>query len=50
MHFAGEDITRLVDAARSRRCNIAYVPENMGIFSDLTVRENMLLAARSAAK
>jgi branched-chain amino acid transport system ATP-binding protein len=27
---------------------IAYVPENMGIFSDLTVRENLLLAARSA--
>ena len=28
--------------------DIAYVPENMGIFSDLTVKENMLLAARSA--
>ena len=27
---------------------IAYVPENMGIFADLTVRENMLLAARAA--
>ena len=27
---------------------IAYVPESMGIFSDLTVRDNMLLAARSA--
>jgi branched-chain amino acid transport system ATP-binding protein len=27
---------------------IAYVPENMGIFGDLTVRENMLVAARSA--
>ena len=27
---------------------IAYVPEAMGIFSDLTVRENMLLAARNA--
>jgi branched-chain amino acid transport system ATP-binding protein len=27
---------------------IAYVPENMGIFADLTVAENMLLAARSA--
>jgi len=27
---------------------IAYVPESMGIFSDLTVRENMLLAARGA--
>ena len=27
---------------------IAYVPENMGIFGDLTVRENLLLAARRA--
>jgi branched-chain amino acid transport system ATP-binding protein len=27
---------------------IGYVPENMGIFSDLTVRENMLLASRRA--
>ena len=27
---------------------IAYVPENMGIFSDLSVRENLLLAARKA--
>ena len=27
---------------------IAYVPENMGIFADLSVAENMLLAARSA--
>jgi branched-chain amino acid transport system ATP-binding protein len=29
---------------------IAYVPENMGIFSDLTVRENLLLAARAARR
>jgi branched-chain amino acid transport system ATP-binding protein len=28
---------------------IAYVPENMGIFADLTVKENMLLAARKAS-
>ena len=27
---------------------IAYVPENMGIFTDLTVQENMVLAARNA--
>jgi branched-chain amino acid transport system ATP-binding protein len=27
---------------------IAYVPENMGIFADLSVAENMLLAARGA--
>ena len=30
--------------------DIAYVPENMGIFSDLTVKENMLLAARHAKR
>jgi branched-chain amino acid transport system ATP-binding protein len=29
---------------------IAYVPENMGIFADLTVKENMLLAARQAKR
>jgi len=27
---------------------VAYVPESMGIFTDLTVKENMLLAARAA--
>ena len=27
---------------------IAYVPESMGIFTDLTVQENMVLAARAA--
>jgi branched-chain amino acid transport system ATP-binding protein len=30
------------------RLGIAYVPESMGIFADLTVRENLLLAARHA--
>ena len=29
---------------------IAYVPETMGIFSDLSVKENMLLAARGAKR
>lgn len=29
---------------------IAYVPENMGIFADLSVRENLLLAARQARR
>jgi branched-chain amino acid transport system ATP-binding protein len=45
--FDGEDITQLNTPAIAQK-NIAYVPENMGIFSDLTVKENMLLAARSA--
>ena len=30
------------------QAGIAYVPETMGIFSDLTVQENMVLAARAA--
>lgn len=30
------------------RLGIAYVPETMGIFADLTVQENMVLAARGA--
>ena len=46
--FKGEDITALNTPAIAQK-NIAYVPENMGIFADLTVKENMLLAARQAA-
>ena len=45
--FGAEDITALNTPAIAQK-NIAYVPENMGIFADLTVKENMLLAARSA--
>jgi branched-chain amino acid transport system ATP-binding protein len=30
------------------RAGLAYVPESMGIFSDLTVQENMVRAARAA--
>ena len=45
--LGGEDITALPTPAIAQK-NIAYVPENMGIFADLTVQENMLLAARSA--
>ena len=29
------------------RAGIAYVPETMGVFADLTVRENMILAAQT---
>jgi branched-chain amino acid transport system ATP-binding protein len=47
VQFAGRDITRL-PTPQIAELGIAYVPENMGIFSDLTVKENMLLAARSA--
>ena len=43
----GQDITQrpTPDIAQS---GVAYVPESMGIFSDLSVKENMLLAARGA--
>ncbi|MCB1332655.1 MAG: ABC transporter ATP-binding protein [Roseivivax sp.] len=44
--FDGADITRLPVPARAR-AGIGFVPEDMGIFSDLTVEENMVLAAAS---
>ncbi|MBG9387474.1 ABC transporter ATP-binding protein [Caenimonas aquaedulcis] len=47
IEFNGTDITALA-TPQIASMNVAYVPENMGIFSDLTVRENMLLAARGA--
>ena len=45
--FEGENIGLLATPDIAQR-GIAYVPENMGIFSDLTVAENMILAARNA--
>ena len=44
--FDGRDITAMAtpDIAQA---GIAYVPETMAVFSDLTVRENLYLAARS---
>ena len=45
----GQDLTQLPTPSIAG-LNIAYVPENMGIFSDLTVKENMLLAARHAKR
>ncbi|MEO7254836.1 MAG: ABC transporter ATP-binding protein [Casimicrobium sp.] len=47
--FDGEDITA-AETPHIANLDIAYVPENMGIFSDLTVKENMLLAARGARR
>jgi branched-chain amino acid transport system ATP-binding protein len=47
--FDGRDIARL-STPEVAQLGIAYVPENMGIFADLTVRENMLLAARAARR
>ncbi|QDG75876.1 ABC transporter ATP-binding protein [Labrenzia sp. PHM005] len=48
IHFADHDITKLDTPSVSRR-GIAFVPEDMGIFTDLTVEENMILAAASGA-
>jgi len=46
IRFDGQDITKnsTPDIARA---GIGYVPESMAIFTDLTVRENIVLAARS---
>jgi branched-chain amino acid transport system ATP-binding protein len=45
--LAGQDITAM-PTPQIAGLGVAYVPETMGIFADLTVRENMLLAARGA--
>jgi branched-chain amino acid transport system ATP-binding protein len=47
--FNGKDLTPLA-TPQIAALNVAYVPENMGIFADLTVKENMLLAARWAKR
>ena len=49
VRFGEREITRLA-TPEIASLGIAYVPENMGIFSDLSVKENMLLAARSARR
>src|SRR5450830_1724940 len=49
VRFEERDITALM-TPEIAALSIAYVPENMGIFSDLTVKENMLLAARQARR
>ena len=49
IRFGGEDLVPLATPEVAQR-GIAYVPENMGIFADLTVAENLLLASRSARR
>ncbi|WP_370162614.1 ABC transporter ATP-binding protein [Limimaricola soesokkakensis] len=44
--FDGQDITKMPTPAIARM-GLGFVPEDMGIFSDLTVEENMTLAAAS---
>lgn len=48
IRFDGQDITALPTPSIAR-AGIGFVPEDMGIFSDLTVEENMILAAVSGA-
>ena len=47
LRFNGQGLNALATPDIAAR-GIAYVPENMGIFTDLTVRENIVLAARNA--
>ena len=47
VRFRGRAIEALATPAIAAQ-GIAYVPENMGIFTDLTVKENFVLAARAA--
>ena len=46
IHFESADITQRETPAIAN-LGIAYVPESMGIFAGLTVRENLVLAARN---
>ena len=46
IRFESDDITQR-DTPAIANLGIAYVPESMGIFAGLTVRENLVLAARS---
>lgn len=46
IHFDGQEITNLPTPSRAR-LGLGFVPEDMGIFTDLTVEENMVLAAAS---
>jgi branched-chain amino acid transport system ATP-binding protein len=48
IRYQGREIQKLRTPDLAR-LGIAYVPENMGIFAGLTVRENMVLAARERA-
>jgi branched-chain amino acid transport system ATP-binding protein len=47
IRFNGESLKGLATPDIATR-GIAYVPESMGIFTDLTVQENLVLAARAA--
>ncbi len=48
IRFAGNDVTHASTAARAR-AGVALVPEGRGIFPNLSVMENLTLAARAGA-
>ncbi len=48
VRIAGEDMTHAATHAIVRK-GIAYVPEGRGIFATLSVRENLVMAARAGA-
>lgn len=53
IRYAGQPIggaERVLNTPDIARLGIAYVPESMGIFADLSVKENLLLAARNARR
>ena len=45
IHFFGNDLSRARPHAVAR-AGVAYVPEGRGVFPNLSVRENLLMAAR----
>ena len=48
VHVAGREVTR-EPAFRIAQLGISYVPEGRGIFTSLSVRENLAIAARAVA-
>ena len=49
VHVAGRDVSRQTPD-RIVRLGIGYVPEGRGIFPNLSVRENLVMAARAGTK
>ncbi|MBL8517273.1 MAG: ABC transporter ATP-binding protein [Betaproteobacteria bacterium] len=49
IRWNGQDITA-TDTASRARLGVGYVPESMAVFADLTVAENLLLAAHKASR
>lgn len=48
IHLFGQDISKAQPHDVARR-GVAYVPEGRGVFPNLTVRENLIMAARPAS-